>query len=339
MMKIFLLSALLLISSSSFSQTEFRIALGSCSRQDSEEQLWTEIVAAKPDMWIWGGDNIYGDSHSLTLLEAKYTLQKNRDSYQKLLTTCPVTGTWDDHDYGINDGGKFFSAKKESKKLAADFLGFSKENPVWQHAGLYNATLLEKNGLQIKIINLDTRYFRDTVYKKVYTDTLTNKKVSYYEKNRTGDVLGEQQWKWLENELKNSKASLTIINSSIQVIAEEHRFEKWSNLPTAHKRLYDLLQRYPHKKVIIISGDRHIAELSKRNFSTLPYSLYDFTCSGLTHTWSEVWEEENSYRIGKLIIERNFGLMDITIADKRIKVIFSVLGKDGVIFQKYEAEI
>jgi alkaline phosphatase D len=333
-MKYFLVSVLLLLSLSSFSQTNFRIALGSCSRQDSDEQLWSEIIASKPDIWIWGGDNIYGDSHSPDILEAKYTLQKSRSTYQQLLNTCPVTGTWDDHDYGRNDGGTFFSMKKESKKLAANFLGFSNNNPVWQHEGLYNSTFIEKKGIQIKIINLDTRYFRDTIYKKVYIDTLTGKRVSYYEKNPTGDVLGEQQWKWLEEELKNNPAALTIINSSIQVISEEHRFEKWSNLPIAHNRFYELLQRYPQKKVIVMSGDRHIAE-----FPGLPYALYDFTSSGLTHTWSEVWEEINSYRIGKLIIERNFGLMDITITNKRIHVLFSVLGKDGIVFQKYETEL
>jgi alkaline phosphatase D len=338
-MKHFLTSVLLVLSFSSFSQTDFRIGFGSCSQQDSEEQPWNDIIASKPDIWIWGGDNIYGDSHSPGILEAKYTLQKNRGTYQQLVKTCPVTGTWDDHDYGSNDGGAFFSIKKESKKLAANFLGFSNDNPVWQHEGIYNSTFVEKKGVQIKIINVDTRYFRDTVYKEVYTDTLTGKQVSYYERNPTGDVLGEQQWKWLKEELRKTTAALTIINSSIQVIPEEHRFEKWSNFPTAHKRLYDLLQRYPQKKVIIISGDRHIAELSRRNFPGLPYPLYDFTSSGLTHTWSEVWDEKNTYRVGKLIIEKNFGLMDITITNNHVHVVFSVMGKNGIVYQKHETDL
>jgi len=338
-MKILLTVAFLLLSLCSLAQITFRIAFGSCSRQESEDQLWDEIIKTKPDIWIWGGDNIYGDTHSLTVLKSKYDLQKSRGGYQDLLGTCSVTGTWDDHDYGVNDGGIFFSKKKESKILAAKFLGFTETNAVWQHEGIYNSTQLKNKKEQIKIINLDTRYYRDTIYKKFYTDTITHKRLSFYAKNPTGDVLGEAQWQWLEEELKNSDASLTIINSSIQVVSEEHRFEKWGNLPTAQKRFFDLLQKYPNKKVIIISGDRHIAELSKRDFTGLPYPLYDFTASGLTHTWSEVWEENNSHRVGKLIIEKNFGLMDITITNKKVKVIFSVLGKGGVVFQKYEMEL
>jgi alkaline phosphatase D len=338
-MKIFLPITLLLCSSSSLAQTDFRIAFGSCSTQESDDQLWAEVIETKPNIWIWCGDNIYGDSHSLPVLAAKYNLQKSRELYQQLLKTCSVTGTWDDHDYGTNDGGVYFAQKKESKKLAAQFLGFAPSNAVWQHEGLYNSTIIKKKKVSIKIINLDTRYFRDTIYKKFYIDTLTNKQVSYYEKNNTGDVLGEAQWKWLEQELKNSDAALTIINSSIQVIAAQHRFEKWSNLPAAQQRLYDLLQRYPKKKVILISGDRHVAELSKRSFDKLPYPLYDFTSSGLTHTWSEVWEEQNTYRVGKLIIEKNFALIDVTVSGTHLKVIFSVMGKDGVVYQQQEVEL
>lgn len=328
-----------LVSLASQAQQSVRIAFGSCSRQDTDEQLWAEIVDTKPDIWIWGGDNIYGDSQKPSVLAGKYALQKNRKSYQDLLKTCPITGTWDDHDYGRNDGGKHFSIKTESKKLAAEFLGFPKDHPVWTHEGLYNSTYFNKNNKTIAIINLDTRYFRDTVYRELYTDTLTKKRVSHYLPNIDGDVLGEAQWAWLEAELKNSTANLHIINSSIQVLSEEHRFEKWKNLPIAHQRLLNLLKKYPSKKVIIISGDRHIAELSKRYVEELPYTLYDFTSSGLTHTWSEVWEENNRYREGNLIIEKNFGLIDITFTESQIQVTFSVVGKRGTVFQKIEASL
>src|SRR5688572_17679026 len=79
------------------------IAFGSCSHEDDSTQLWDDIAARKPDLWIWMGDNIYGDTHDMSLLKKKYDIQKARPDYQRLLKTCPVIGTWDDHDYGIND--------------------------------------------------------------------------------------------------------------------------------------------------------------------------------------------------------------------------------------------
>lgn len=330
---------LLFLSLPAYCQPTFRIAFGSCSEQGDSVQLWREVVATQPDLWIWGGDNIYGDTKNLSDLANYYTQQKNRPSYQQLLATCPVTGTWDDHDYGTNDGGKYFSIKKESKALAANFLGFKKENPLWLHEGLYNSLTVTKGKFQLKVINLDTRYFRDTVIREYVLDPVTHQEVSRYRQNPTGDVLGEEQWKWLEDELKNSTADLYLLNSSIQVVAQDHRFEKWSNFPSAHKRLYALLAKYPHKKVVILSGDRHISELSKRDSPSLPYPLYDFTCSGLTHTWSEVWEEENQFRLGKLIIEKNFGLLEIAVQDTSLRLTFSTLGANRVVYQKIEAQL
>jgi len=338
-MKTISTSLFLLLSILTHAQSTFRLAFGSCSQQANQEQLWEEVVASQPDLWIWGGDNIYADTKNLHDLEKYYSEQKNRSSYQQLLATCPVTGTWDDHDYGTNDGGKYFSFKKESKKIAANFLGFDKQHDIWKHEGLYNSTILQKGKVSVKIINLDTRYFRDTVYKYYVVDTLTKKRISYYRTNPEGDILGEEQWTWLEREIKNSSANLILINSSIQLIAQDHRFEKWGNFPKALQRFYDLLARYPNKKVVVISGDRHIAELSKRSIPGLPYALYDFTCSGLTHTWSEVWEEENQYRVGDLIIQKNFGLLDVEINEKKVKVTFSIIGTNSVVHQRVEAKL
>jgi alkaline phosphatase D len=323
-----------------FPQQTFRIAFGSCSDETKEEQLWADISKTEPTIWIWGGDNIYGDTTNLEVLKNKYDLQKNRRDYRKLISQCAVTGTWDDHDYGVNDGGKHFSIKPHSKMLAADFLGFSKLNPVWKHEGLYNSTLIKEGQYSIKIINLDTRYFRDTIYKEHYIDTLRHKKVYRYLPNATGDMLGEAQWKWLEDELSNSGAVVNIINSSIQVIAAEHRFEKWANLPASQKRLFKLLAMYPDKKVIIISGDRHIAELSRQTVPGINYPLYDFTCSGLTHTWSETRDEKNPYRVGELIVQRNFGLIELMVHDNNhLSVTFSVMGKGGAVYQTFKTEL
>lgn len=337
-MKFISVVLLSLLSIPAFSQSHFKIAFGSCSRQYLPDQLWKEIVNEQPEIWIWGGDNIYGDAHDMQFIAEEYRKQKENPEYQQLLKTCPITGTWDDHDYGFNDGGKYFSKKKESKALAAAFLNFAKDNPVWQHEGLYNSTTLKKDAHSIHIINLDTRYFRDTIQKIYYVDSLTQKRAYRYPVNSTGDVLGETQWQWFENELKNTHASLYIVNSSIQLISEQHRFERWATLPEAHQRFYNLLKRYPDKKVIVISGDRHIAELSKRDIEGLSYSLYDFTASGLSHTWSEKWKEDNKYRIGEQIINRNFGVLDISFTDSSIMVNFKVIGENNRVLAEHSAK-
>ena len=34
-----------------------------------------------------------------------------------------VIGVWDDHDYGINDGGKDFKLKNQTRDVFLDFVG------------------------------------------------------------------------------------------------------------------------------------------------------------------------------------------------------------------------
>lgn len=315
-----------------------RIAFGSCSRQNSEEQLWDEVVQLKPDLWIWGGDNIYGDTHDMNTMKRKYDEQKNRPSYQKLLQTCPVTGTWDDHDYGINDGGKYFSKKQESKKLALDFLGIPASHPVRKREGLYYSYSLGKAPHDILILNLDTRWFRDTIYKEFYFDSAANRRRYRYLLNEDGQILGETQWKWLEEEIRKTKAALIIINSSIQVIAEEHDFEKWSNFPKERQRLFNLIHKYPEKRILIISGDRHIAEISRIELPGLPYPLYDITSSGLTHTWTEAWNEQNKHRMGELIMQKNFSLLEVVWKPELLVHVF-IFGKGLQLYFQHQIRL
>lgn len=302
------------------------IAFGSCSHEDDSTQLWDEIAAQKPDLWIWMGDNIYGDTHDMALLKKKYDMQKARPDYKRLLKTCPVVGTWDDHDYGINDGGKYFSKKEASKKLALDFLDVPANAKVRKRAGIYDSYEFGPKGKKVKVILLDTRTFRDTV---IYSKTPGRR----YDPNPDGDVLGEQQWKWLEKELKNTNADLNIIVSSIQFLANEHYWEKWGNFPSARQRMLDLLMKTKPHNTLFISGDRHIAEVSRTTVSGLPYALYDFTSSGLTHTWDEARDEVNSLRVGQLIIQKNYGVIRISWNEKLADLEMEIRGYNNTLWQ------
>lgn len=308
------------------------IAFGSCDNENKPQELWPDIVQQHPVIWIWGGDNIYADTGDTLDLQRRYAKQKSDPGYQSLINSTQITGTWDDHDYGMNDGGKFWPHKDAAKKPALEFLGIPKSNPVWQHPGMYNSVVIGKGKNTIKIINLDTRYFRDTLMRVYYKPEGSEKKEYRYEVNPTGDILGETQWQWLEHELQSSE-SLFIINSSIQVLSEQHRFEKWANFPLARKRFIELMEKVK-KNVLVISGDRHIAE-----FSSLPLSngkaLVDFTSSGITHTWPQKWIEENKWRVGELVIEKNYGLILVSWHAHKLDVQLQIRGAHEQVFQQH----
>jgi alkaline phosphatase D len=308
------------------------IAFGSCSQQESSSQLWKDINAEKPQVWIWGGDIIYGDSPIMDTLQRKYTTQKKHTDYQQLHKNTIITGTWDDHDYGVNDGGKLYTQKKQSQELFLDFMDVPKDDSRRNQEGVYSSLLIGSDDKQIKIINLDTRYHRDTLIREYYFDSLTQRKNYIAIPNTEGDILGEAQWTWLEKELNNSPAAVHIINSSIQVISEEHQFEKWANFPTSRKRLFDLIVTSKAKGILIISGDRHIAEISKIELEGLPYPLYDFTSSGLTHTYALGVSEVNGHRVGDIIAQLNYGLIHIDWNKDSVQLLLQVKGKDKVTY-------
>lgn len=305
-----------------------KIAFGSCSHEYDDDQMWPEITNEKADLFIWTGDIIYGDSPVKDTLAAKYTRQKNRPSYQEMIAQTPVIGIWDDHDYGIDDGGKHFSQKRESKEALLEFLDVPKDNPVRNHEGMYNSYIYGVDGKRVKIILLDCRYFRDTL-------EVDNQTSARYKQNLEGDVLGKKQWQWLQKELSENIADLNIIVSGIQILANEHGFEKWGNFPKSRTRLIELIEDLSPNPTLFISGDRHIAELSKLETQKLDYPLFDFTSSGLTHTWGRHWEEKNELRVGDLIIQKNYGLLEIEWPDGKPKVNFIVKGKNGAEYQRH----
>ncbi|MDO6425089.1 alkaline phosphatase D family protein, partial [Saccharophagus degradans] len=66
-------------------------------------------------------------------------------------------------------------------------------------------------------------------------------------------ILGEEQWNWLNLELKNSTANFNVVMSSIQVIPAEHPYEKWGNFPNERERLFGVIAGSKAKNVIILS--------------------------------------------------------------------------------------
>ncbi len=295
------------------------IAFGSCNREDLPQVLWPSITQNNPQVWVWLGDNVYGDTYDMSVLKKKYDSVKAQPGYKQLMASTKVIGIWDDHDYGLNDGGKEYSMKQESAQLFWDFIGEPANSPRRKQQGVYNAHTYGPKGKQVKVILLDSRYHRDEL-----------KRVNMvYQVNETGDMLGEEQWKWLEQELRNSKAEINIIGNGIQILPEEQIYEKWSNFPASRQRLLKLIADSGAKGVILLSGDRHIAEISKTELPGMNYPLYEVTSSGLTHVYSGTNIEPNKYRVGKLVKQLNFGLMHFNWSGNSVKVEMLVKGEDN----------
>lgn len=110
-----------------------------------------------------------------------------------------------------------------------------------------------------------------------------------------GDFLGERQWKWFETAIRRSKAAVNVVVNGLQVHA--NRFpdgniaEAWGKYPVAQQRLFDAILQDGVESPILISGDVHMTQLLRKDcvrngaFDSQPRPLFEFTTSGMTHTW------------------------------------------------------
>ena len=291
-----------------------RIAFGSCYKPEKSTPLWCKVSEFDPQVWLWLGDNVYAD-----VIDGKY-IKKDlpKDAFARAyadlkksegvttLQALPkdrVMATWDDHDYGRNDGGKDWERKRDAKKAFQEFWGGEERGD-----GVYSSRDFGPEGKRVRVILLDTRFNRD-------------------EPGPAADILGSRQWQWLEEELRKPGADLVVLGSSIQVLPSQHRFEKWGNFPKAKERLFRLI-RDSGARVILVSGDRHHAEISKLPDSPAGYPLYEVTSSGLTEK-STIRDEANDLRMGEVFAGRNFGVLEIDWAQADPAVRLQIRNEEG----------
>lgn len=287
-----------------------RIAFGSCCKQDRPQPIWETIVAADPDVFLFIGDNIYGDSDDMEVLKAKWQQLGSDAGYQQLKATCPIFATWDDHDYGRNDAGDEFEFKIDSQQVFLDFFEEPADSPRRSRPGLYRSYEFGPPGQRVQILLLDTRYFRGPLVRRDWRPEPGEGDRGPYGRNLDpqATILGEAQWTWLAEKLRQP-ADVRIIASSIQVIADGHHWEKWGTMPLQRQRLFDVIRDSQATGVIIISGDRHSAEISALD-PGIGYSLLDITSSSLNQPMA--WHSElNEHRVGTKYYGENFGMITI----------------------------
>lgn len=301
-----------------------KIGFGSCLDQDNPQEIWQPLKKENLHDFVFMGDNVYGDSDSGELIQMQTAYIKQEQRLPRWLKNLNPLAIWDDHDYGLNDGGGDYILKKDSQKLFLDFWKVKEEDPRRNQEGIYFSENKNLKDKKILILGLDTRYFRSPLEgeKRNYiatTDTSTT-------------ILGKEQWEWLESQFQK-ETDLIILVSSIQILATNHGFEKWSNFPHEKERLLSLIKE-SEKPVILVSGDRHKGAIYKRD------NLYELTTSSLNKPlpgWLErIWEETDPLLLGTMHYNINYGVIRIESSGV---ISVELKGKEGEILQKASLEI
>ncbi len=296
---------------------DFKFLLGSClyvndsayDRPGKPYGQGTSILNAMAntpvDFMIWLGDNTYlrePDYASESGIDYRYQHTRSEKNLQAFLAKTHHYATWDDHDYGDNDGNESFNLKTHTRKTFLDYWGnknFGENNEgVYSHFRFSDAAFFL----------LDDRSFR--------TESDIN------EKNYSKTQLGKNQLNWLKNNLKHSRAPFKFVCAGGQVL---NKYTDKESFNLYQKERAELLQFIVDEKisgVVFISGDRHHTEMiTDSSFvNELGYAFIDITSSPLSSGVSNVLETEeanNPQRIpGTLVVENNYCSISIT-GDKK----------------------
>ena len=269
------------------------IVLGSCLKQVDHPML-ARTLTLPMDLFLFLGDNIYADTRDMTVMRAKYDALKASRFFQELRRRGPVLATWDDHDFGANDAGAEYPLRRESQAEFLRWLDEPADSPRRRRDGVYDARVLGPAGRRVQVIVLDTRFFRGPLRRAAQGEPVLVGGPYRPQTDRSVTLLGEAQWRWLGEQLRQP-AELRLVASSIQFVSEFSGAEAWANLPHEKQRLLDLLRETRAAGVLFVSGDRHWCELSRMDGPT-GYPLYDLTVSALTEKHPRGTPSENQYR-------------------------------------------
>ena len=130
--------------STAASATRLRVGVASCADQRQPQPIWDAVLAEQPDFFVFAGDNVYASEQpfDVATLRAAYEALAAKPNFAHVRRTIPHLAVWDDHDYGVNDGGAAFPHKQASKDEFLRFWQRAADDPRRTRDGLYHAQML-----------------------------------------------------------------------------------------------------------------------------------------------------------------------------------------------------
>ena len=274
---------------------DVRVAFGSCARiqLDAEQRIFSAIAAQEPDMFLWLGDNIYGDSDVPEALADTYRRGRNVERLQSQLRRIPNLAIWDDHDFGYNDSDSRSPFKDSSLKVFKAYWA----NPSYGLPGV-PGVFFQHSFAGIDFFMLDGRYYRDPPDKPDGPDKT---------------MIGAAQKAWLKRALKASRAPFKILAAGGGWSLAERPGDSWATYLHERNEIFDFIRDEKIEGVVCISGDTHVGEINCIPRSEQGgYDIYDLVASPLAQTPNDKWPDQvPEVRMRPVYAKsNNFGLLE-----------------------------
>ena len=297
------------------------MALVSCvdDEHSSNFSFWEDVEQKDPDLLILLGDTPYIDSTGLQYQFQRYREFNEVPQYDRLLKKVPFYGTWDDHDFGLNDTDGNLEGKENARLAFQTY----RPNPTFGdgNEGIY--TRFRKGPVEFFL--LDTRWFAGTESSPANSDSLT--------------LLGKKQWDWLIEGLKASTADFKVLACGMiwNGATRPNKPDHWGAYQYERDSLFSFIGKNKIEGVVLVGGDIHRSRLIRHDVQELSgYGIYEIISSPM-HTG--VIESANAPHPG-LIFDMGLGgayvMMDVDNTEDPAILKARFLTSDGKQHHQFE---
>jgi alkaline phosphatase D len=242
--------------------TAFRIAITSCMKIGRPQGSWNLLLAEQPDFHLTVGDTHYADTTNPTIQLQHHVAYRRVKEFANVLRQIPTYAIWDDHDYGPNNSDG--TAKGKEFSLAGWKQAWP--NPPSGTVDTPGAFFKFSRG-DVDFFVVDGRYYRDP--NELPDDDKKRK-------------LGDAQFEWLLNGLKNSTAKFKIIASGS--VLHHSKVDGWRIFTFSRHRLFDAIKKHKISGVMYIGGDMHQSLVWQHHESDrVGYPMIEIMSSGITN--------------------------------------------------------
>jgi len=242
--------------------TAFRMAITSCMHIKRAQRSWNLLLAEQPDLHLTVGDTHYADTTDPTIQLQHHLAYRRKKEFANVLRQVPTYAIWDDHDYGPNNS----DGTAEGKEFSLAGWKQAWPNPASGTPDTPGAFFKFSRG-DVDFFVVDGRYHRSP------------NELPDNDKKR---MLGDAQFEWLLNGLKNSKAKFKIIASGS--VLHHSKVDGWRIFTFSRHRLFDAIKKHKISGVMYIGGDMHQSLVWQHHESDrVGYPMIEIMSSGITN--------------------------------------------------------
>lgn len=286
-------------------RTQVKFAFASCVNDNFEAAgTWVQLSKDRPELLFMIGDNVYADHLGMikrrmadpAQLWQRYVETWNTIELFKMKRLIPTLATWDDHDYGTNNGDRNYPFRVESLEIMMTFFAQDSRQSEVLIPGPGAASLFRAFGQNFYL--LDARSFR--------TEQGANESTHW----------GRDQENWLFEQTKLHPEPSWIFNGSQffgayngQESVEGEHFESLERLRRELKKRSQVF--------VFGSGDVHFSEVMEIEKEFAGYPTLELTSSSVNGLYVR-WMDRALSNPRRLFSDasHNYILVDSTVTPK-----------------------